>query len=208
MRLGIFGGTFNPIHFGHLRAAEEVRDKLAIDRVLFMPSGNPPLKVSGLIEASHRYAMTRLATSSNVNFLVSDLEVLKTEKAYTVDTLERLLEIYPGDELFFILGLDAFLDMPNWWQPERLSGLVDFIVVTRPGFDPADIGKSPYIEHSEGPGLWSLTSGKRVIHVNITAMDISSTNIRGLLKEGKGIKYLLPETVEQYIYSHRLYGQD
>ena len=208
MRLGIFGGTLNPIHFGHLRAAEEVRDKLAIDRIIFMPSGNPPLKVSGLIEASHRYAMTRLATSSNVNFLVSDLEVLKTEKSYTVDTLERLLAIYPGDELFFILGLDTFLDMPNWRQPERLSGMVDFIVVTRPGFDPADIGKSPYIKHMEGPGLWALSSGKRAIHVKITAMDISSTNIRRLLKEGKDIKYLLPETVEQYIYSHKLYGQD
>jgi len=208
MRLGIFGGTFNPIHFGHLRAAEEVRDKLAIDKIIFMPSGNPPLKVSGLIEASHRYAMTRLATNSNVNFTVSDLEVLKTEKSYTVDTLERLLEIYPGDELFFILGLDAFLDMPNWWQPERLSGMVDFVAVARPGFDPADIGKSPYIKHKEGPGLWVLSSGKRVIHVNITAMDISSTNIRDLLKKGKGIKYLLPETVEQYIYTYKLYSLD
>ena len=205
MRLGIFGGTFNPIHFGHLRAAEEVRDELAIDKIIFMPSGNPPLKISGLIEASHRYAMTRLATSSNVNFVVSDLEILKTEKSYTVDTLAQLLNIYPGEELFFILGLDAFLDIPNWWQPERLSGMVNFVVVTRPGFDPADIGKSPYITRKEGPGLWVLDSGKKVIQVNITAMDISSTNIRMLLKEGKNIKYLLPETVEQYIYTHKLY---
>lgn len=208
MRLGIFGGTFNPIHFGHLRAAEEVRDKLAIDKIIFMPSGNPPLKVSGLIEASHRYDMTRLATGPNVNFLVSDLEVLKTEKSYTVDTLKRLLEIYAEDELFFILGLDAFLDMPNWWRPEELTGMVDFVVVARPGFDPADIDKSPYIKHREGPGLWSLSSGKKVIHVGTTPIDISSTNIRELLKEGMSIKYLVPETVEQYIYRHNLYTQD
>lgn len=208
MLLGIFGGTFNPIHFGHLRAAEEVRDKLGIDKVIFMPSGNPPLKGSGLIEAFHRYDMTRLATSSNVNFAVSDLEILKTEKSYTVETFERLLDIYPGDELFFILGLDAFLDMPNWWQPERLSGMVDFVVVTRPGSDPMDICKSPYVRREEVAGIWSLDSGKKVVTVNITPMDISSTNIRKSVKEGKSIKYLLPETVEQYIYSHKLYSSD
>ena len=148
MRLGIFGGTFNPIHFGHLRTAEEVRYKLDLDRVIFIPSGNPPLKSLDLTDASHRYAMARLATKSNRYFDVSDIELKQPDKSYTVNTLQKLCELYPRDELYFILGLDAFLDMPNWWQPERLIRMVEFIVVPRPGFDTADIAKSPYMEDS------------------------------------------------------------
>lgn len=100
MRLGILGGTFNPIHFGHLRAAEEARERGNLNKVIFMPSGNPPLKTQDLIDASHRYAMARLTTASKVNFVVSDLEIRQIEKSYTVNTIQRLCEIYPGDELF------------------------------------------------------------------------------------------------------------
>lgn len=206
MKLGIFGGTFNPIHFGHLRAAEEVREKVNLDKVIFIPSGNPPLKSQDLIDAFHRYSMTRLATASNVNFVVSDIEINQTEKSYTVNTIQRLYEIYSGDELFFILGIDAFLDIPNWWQPELLMSMLDFIIVTRPGFDLSDITKSPYIEKSkEQSALYTLTSGKKALLINITPLDISSTNIRRLLKRGLSIKYLLPEAVEKYLHDYNLY---
>jgi nicotinate-nucleotide adenylyltransferase len=211
MKLGIFGGTFNPIHFGHLRAAEEARERGNLDKVIFMPSGNPPLKTQDLIDASHRYAMARLATASNVNFVVSDLEMRQTERSYTVNTIQRLYEIYPGDELFFILGIDAFLDIPNWWQPDVLTGMVDFILVTRPGFDLMDVLKSPYINK----GQWSmvngqgeeirLLSGRKALFLQMTPMGISSTEIRRILRGGKSIKYLLPDKVEEYIYQHNLY---
>ncbi len=222
MRLGILGGTFNPIHFGHLRAAEEARERGNLDKVIFMPSGNPPLKIVDLIDASHRYAMARLATASNVNFVVSDLEIRQIEKSYTVNTIQRLCEIYPGDELFFILGIDAFLDIPNWWQPDVLTGMVDFILVTRPGFDLMDVLKSPYINKGKGSKVnpvrsdasngvkgqgeeMRLLSGRKALVLQMTPMGISSTEIRRLLREGKSIKYLLPDKVEEYIYQHNLY---
>jgi nicotinate-nucleotide adenylyltransferase len=222
MRLGILGGTFNPIHYGHLRAAEEARFTINLDKVIFMPSGNPPLKTSDLIDASHRYAMTRLATASNIGFVVSDIEIRETEKSYTVNTIQMLREIYPEDELFFILGVDAFLDLPNWRQPETLIGMIDFVVVARHGFDLREIMKSPYIaghrtQFASGGGTErglqnidkaSLTSGREVIPVQMTSIGISSTEIRSFLKEGKSIKYLLPETVENYIYKHNLYHEN
>jgi len=204
MKIGILGGTFNPIHFGHLRAAEETRELVNLDKVIFMPSGNPPLKSVDLIEASHRYAMARLATASNVNFVVSDLEMRQTEKSYTVNTIHRLYEIYPGDELFFILGIDAFLDIPNWWQPDILTSMIDFILVTRPGFKLEEISKSPYVA-SLSSDFCFLTSGRKALVLRMTPMGISSTEIRRLLREGKSIKYLLPDKVEEYIYQHNLY---
>lgn len=226
MKLGILGGTFNPIHFGHLRAAEEARERVKLDKIIFMPSGNPPLKTIDLIGASHRYAMARLATASNVNFVVSDLEIRQIEKSYTVNTIQRLYEIYPGDELFFILGIDAFLDIPNWWHPDMLTGMIDFVLVTRPGFDLTDVLKSPYVkrqschceEQSSGAistneiappsacnDIFQLKSGRKALVLQMTPMGISSTEIRRLLREGKSIKYLLPDKVEEYIYQHNLY---
>ncbi|MGO9379406.1 MAG: nicotinate-nucleotide adenylyltransferase [Dissulfurispiraceae bacterium] len=212
MRLGIFGGTFNPIHFGHLRAAEEVRQILGLDKIIFMPSGTPPLKADLLAEASHRYLMTRLATGSNADFLVSDLEMRQDEKSYTVTTVERLQQMYPGDELFLILGLDAFLDLPIWKEPQRLVSLISFVVVTRPGADEARLAEFPLVEvlrPSDKPGLSSLllSGGRDSYVVRVSAFDISSTMIRRLVKEGKSVRYLLPEIVEQYMKSHRLYSQ-
>lgn len=206
MKLGILGGTFNPIHFGHLRAAEEARERVNLDKVIFMPSGNPPLKTVDLIDAFHRYAMARLATASNVNFVVSDLEIRQAEKSYTVNTIQRLCEIYPGDKLFFILGIDAFLDMPNWWHPDTLTGMIDFVLVTRPGFDLTDVLKSPYVQNADNElNQFDLKSGRKAFVLQMTPMGISSTEIRRLLSEGKSIKYLLPDKVEEYIYQHNLY---
>ena len=213
MKLGIFGGTFNPIHFGHLRAAEEVRYRLDLDKIIIVPSGNPPLKQHALADAPHRYAMAALAAESNAFFLVSDLEVRQDEKSYTVNTLQRLYKEYPGDELFFILGLDAFLDIPGWWQPDRLVSMIDFIVIPRPGTDPGEIANSPYIEAAppplgkgRGKGLpLRLKGGRSAILLDVTPLAISSTEIRALLRERKSIKYLLPEAVERYISAHNLY---
>jgi nicotinate-nucleotide adenylyltransferase len=210
MKLGIFGGTFNPIHTGHLRVAEEVRYSCGLDRVIFVPSGSPPLKTSELADARHRVAMTRVATQSNNHFDVSDIEMQASDKSYTISTVQKLCEIYPGDKLYFIMGLDVFLDLPNWREPERLISLIDFIIMTRPGFRLDDLQSSPFIGDSgcmsdSGIVNCCLKGGRTAVVAQVTACDFSSTVIRQLLKEGKSVKYLMPEAVEQYIASNRLY---
>ncbi len=222
MRLGIFGGTFNPIHYGHLRAAEESRFKNNLDKVIFIPSGNPPIKSSELADASARYLMTTLATHSNPDFIVSDIELRQTEKSYTINTIQSLKEIYSDDKLFLILGIDAFLDMPEWKQPEKIIEIIDFIIVARPGFNPSDVITSPYIKPDESlifnmnnikSPFFSddiiklqLLSGRNLFFSLITPIGISSTDIRKLIREGGSIKYLLPEKVEQFIYDNGLYN--
>lgn len=217
MRLGIFGGTFNPIHLGHLRAAEEVRFKADLDKIIFIPAGNPPLKTAELVDESHRYAMAKIATDSNKHFIVSDIELGQIEKSYTVNTIEKLIDIYQTDELFCILGIDAFLDMPNWWMTDKLINMIDFIVIERPGFNLTDIMSSPYIteckkmdtkdiDKKDRTSVYAcLSSGKKVFPIQTTHLNISSTAIRRLLMDNKSIKYLLPEAIEEYIYKNGLY---
>jgi nicotinate-nucleotide adenylyltransferase len=121
---GIFGGTFNPIHYGHLRSAEEVREKFGLDKILFVPAGSPPLKTEGIADALHRQEMLRLAVTDNKFFELSDIECRLPGKSYTVNTIEQLKEANPDAKFFFILGIDAFIDIPNWWQPEILITLL------------------------------------------------------------------------------------
>ncbi|MDP1759471.1 MAG: nicotinate-nucleotide adenylyltransferase [Thermodesulfovibrionales bacterium] len=216
MKLGIFGGTFNPIHYGHLTAAEEVKEKLGLDKIIFVPSGNPPLKDKELADAKHRYKMVKLAISKNRSLAVSDIEYKKKDKSYSVDTVEKLRRIYPGARLYFIAGIDAFIDIPNWWQPERLVSLADFIVISRPSFKFTGLASSPYLKINrsilkklDDAKLQTyktiLMSGNDIIMLNITPVEISATGIRKLIKRGKSIKYLLPEEVETYIITHKIY---
>lgn len=216
MKLGIFGGTFNPIHYGHLRAAEEARERLNLDKILFVPSGNPPLKIEGLTDAKHRYEMVRLAVAQNHFFDISDIECRRPEKSYSVDTLGELKGIYPDIAFFFILGIDSFLDIPNWWQPERLIELTNFVVISRPSFNFFDLLSSPYLSIDKSilkkldDGVMDLyttklSSGKAVSFLRLTPIGISATEIRSFVREGKSIKYLLPAVVESYIISNKLY---
>jgi nicotinate-nucleotide adenylyltransferase len=210
MRLGIFGGTFNPIHTGHLRVAEEVREICGLDKVVFMPSGNPPLKTNELVDVTHREAMTRLAADSNSDFVVSDIEMRDGDKSYTVHTVEKLRSIYSEDELSFIMGLDAFLDLPKWLEPERIISAIDFIIMTRPGYGCAEMKASPYVEGISRDAALGIThcrlkGGRQAMVVQVTGFDISSRGIRQLVSSGRSIKYLVPNVVEQYIASHRLY---
>lgn len=215
MRLGIFGGTFNPVHNGHLRTAEEARCKLKLDKVMFVPSGKPPLKETGAVGASHRFAMVALAAASNKDFIVSGLEAGKRGKTYTIDTLRKLCREYPGESMFLILGVDAFLDLPKWRQPRELTAMTDFAVVSRPGFGLDAVAGSPYVKGMEhragnnGISVLRLESGRRAFLLTVTALDISSTGIRRLIGQGKSVKYLLPASVERYIKKHKLYlGND
>lgn len=216
MKIGIFGGTFNPIHYGHLRAAEEVREKFKLAKIIFIPSKKPPLKTQDLLESEHRYKMTELALSGNGFFEISDIEFKRPGKSFTVQTLEELLKNFHDIDLYFILGIDAFLEIPTWWQPDRLMSLADFVIIARPPFRFVDLLTSPYMEASGDDlekldkaeiELYSTTlKSKRVaMALKIPLMDISATDIRRRIKEGKSIKYLLPESVESYIIANKLY---
>lgn len=216
-RLGIIGGTFNPIHYGHLAAAEEVRDRLKLDRVLFIPSFLPPHKQEeDMPSAVQRLEMVRLAVSGNSHFKVSDVEVKRGGKSYTIDTIDALLQQHPGAELYFITGLDSFLDIQTWRDWERLLKLCFFVVLSRPGYSFADLARIVFMKES-APDLAALDrqeteqvmmkSGDFKVYLErISLYDISSTDIRTRIHQARTVKYHLPEAVEHYIIENKLYA--
>ena len=215
-KLGILGGTFNPIHYGHLAAAEEVRARLKLDRILFIPSFLPPHKSEEDVpSALHRMEMIRLATSGNPHFEPSDIEIKRGGTSYTIDTIEALRQSSPGTELFFITGLDTFLEIKTWHAWEKLLRFCCFVVLSRPGYSFVDLTNIDFMKSAER-GLNDLDQGI-LKHVKIRPgaftlylemiplFDISSTEIRRRVKEGGNIKYLLPDSVEVYIIKKGLY---
>lgn len=216
-KIGILGGTFNPIHYGHLRAAEEVREMIGLEKILFIPSCNPPLKGFELARPEDRYEMTRLAIEENPYFDISDIECKRKGKSYTVETISELKGLMPEKDFYLILGIDSFLEIPQWYRPEELMGMTDFIVVSRPGFRFMELApmlgsrdKDKEILNKLDMGLTdieelNLSTGRKVMLMNITSLNIAATTIRRLVREGKSIKYLLPESVEYYIISNKLY---
>ena len=210
-RIGLFGGTFNPVHLGHLRAAEEVRIAFRLVKVIFMVSALPPHKdPSRIAKADHRYAMTQLAIRGNPHFEVSDYEMKKPGVSYSIDTVAWMKTHYPG-ELFFIVGLDAFRDIATWHRYDELLSLCHFVIMTRPGyhrFNLEDVLPNAIVRrytYDRRHDSYIHPSGYKIFHQSVTLMDISSTNIRELLYERRSIRYLIPLAVEDYIESHHLY---
>ncbi|MFA5515462.1 MAG: nicotinate-nucleotide adenylyltransferase [Desulfuromonadales bacterium] len=211
MRTGIFGGTFNPIHLAHLRLAEEVREACALERVLFIPAATPPHKtVAENVSFTQRLTMVRAAVAGNPAFFASDLEAQRTGKSYSVQTLEILRRQAPGDDFFFIIGMDSFRDLPLWKDYRRLFDLTNLVVVGRPGLEtveprqflPVAIqGEFCYDE----PLKFRHSSGTSVHFLKAKGLDISSTGIRRLVTEGRSIRYLVPPAVEEIIMKHGLY---
>jgi len=197
-RLGVMGGTFDPVHFGHLLAAERAREEFCLDEVLFVPAGRPPHKHSKAgADPWMRYRMTELAISTNENFFLSDMEIERDGPSYTVDTVKTLLELYRGVQIFFITGADAFLEINTWKSTAELLTLCSFVAVSRPGYNMDRIWKimKAFVEHPE----WHVFS------LGIPSPDISSTEIRKRVREGRTIKYMLPESVIDFIAEHGLY---
>lgn len=195
------GGTFDPIHYGHLVAAEVSREEFCLDKVIFMPSGRPPHKQQRIItDAEQRYLMAVLAVSSNPTFEVSRLEVDKDELTYTFDTVAELQRIYgENTKIYFITGADAVLELLTWYRIKELLGICSFIAVTRPGFDKYDLEQK----------IGEITSkyNSEIICIEVPLLAISSTDIRERCRNGKTIKYLLPEAVEKYIGEKGFYGE-
>ncbi|MGB6606724.1 MAG: nicotinate-nucleotide adenylyltransferase [Atribacterota bacterium] len=193
-RLGIMGGVFDPIHCGHLFAAEEARVEFRLDKVIFVPCHQPVHKrENNISDFKHRYIMAVLATSNNQFFEVSKAELNRPGPSYSIDTVKEFLNKYNhGVKIFFITGADAFLEVDSWYKSEKLIKLCQFVAATRPGYDLNKLDKK----------------FKKIIKImEIPALSISSTDIRRRVREGKSIKYLLPQEVEEYIYKKGLYSK-
>jgi nicotinate-nucleotide adenylyltransferase len=202
LKIGIMGGTFNPIHYGHMVTAEEALKQFKLDKVIFIPTGKPPHKTTVVLaNAEDRYLMTVIATASNKDFLVSRIEIDRKEKTYTIDTLRSLKQIF-GDTatLYFITGADAILEILTWKNTREITDLCKFIAATRPGYD---IRK---IEDLKEKLFGSLKKAEnRIFLMEIPALAISSTDIRSRIKNNRTINYLLPEGVCNYLLKHELY---
>lgn len=203
MRIGILGGTFDPVHLGHLLAAEAARESLGLERVLFMPAGQPWLKAhphaSGLTPGHHRLRMVELAVADNPAFQAGRHEVDRPGPTYSVDTLEALAaELGPGVSLYFILGQDALADFHRWKAPERVLELCRLAVAPRPGSQAPEWAEI-FTRHSLPAGQVTLLEAPQ--------LDISGTGIRRRVAEGRSIRYLVPNAVAEYIREQGLYRE-
>lgn len=190
-KIGILGGTFDPIHLGHLVLAEQVKEKLRLDQVIFIPSSSPPHKTKQkLSPAKDRYQMTKLALKDTPKFTVSDVELKRRGLSYTIDTLRELKKSYPDREMFFLTGSDVLNEVQTWKDPEEIYKLVQVVIAIRPGFDSFD--PENYF-------------AKKSIIVPIIGVDLSSTQIRERVKKGQSIRYLVLPKVEEYIKKKKLY---
>lgn len=200
-KVGIMGGGFDPIHFGHLLIANEALNIYGFEKIFFIPSGNPPHKKGHRASCEDRYIMSCMATLTNESFTVLDIEIKNKAKSYTINTVKKLMEIYEDTEFYFITGTDAVIEITTWHKYEELMGLCKFIAVNRP---------MPDARESEGKLLSLIDKYPGRIEVlKVPMLQISSTDIRQRLSEKRSVKYLLPTTVEQYIIKNKLYmGQE
>ncbi|MCH8919251.1 MAG: nicotinate (nicotinamide) nucleotide adenylyltransferase [Chloroflexi bacterium] len=199
MRLGILGGTFDPVHRGHLALAHAACDELGLDEVLFLPAGQPWRKAGRMIASNeHRLAMLRRALEGEAAFPVSTLELERPGPSYTADTLEALRDDRPEDELFSLLGEDALTDLPNWARPQRILELAMLAVARRADTSPKALEET----ERQLPGL-----GERVIWLKMSAVAVSATEIRERVRAGQPIGDLAPVTVEEYIREQGLYRE-
>jgi nicotinate-nucleotide adenylyltransferase len=213
MKIGIIGGTFNPIHFAHLRIAEEVREMFALDRVLFIPTASPPHKpLAGELAFRHRLQMVELALLDNPAFMASDMEGIRGGKSYSIDTLRALRQERPADEFYFIIGSDSFREICLWREYQAIFSLTNIVAMERPGTAVADplaalpiaiTGEFCYYAPEK---RLAHRSGYSVYYREGVPLDISSSAIRDLVHLGRSIRYLVPSGVANYIKEHRLYA--
>jgi len=221
LKLGLLGGSFNPIHNGHLAIARLVRDKLRLDQVLFIPTGDPPHKRDGsLAPAKDRYEMVRLALAGTPSFDLSDIEIRRTGKSYSIDTIHELARRFGSStELYFLIGLDAFLDLPNWKNPMELLRACRFVVVPRPGQSFRSLADMPLLPALSAQTLRQLDTGALpqldialpsclgIICLPIPPCSTSSSDIRQRIRQGTTTANMLPPSVQSYILQHRLYQE-
>jgi nicotinate-nucleotide adenylyltransferase len=220
-RIGILGGSFDPIHLGHLLLADEILELLQLDQILFIPAGAPPHKPArGLAPARDRYAMTELAIRGTARFAISDLELRRPGPSYTVDTLEELRATGgAGTEFFLLIGSETFLDLLSWRDPQRIARLARLVVIPRTGapFDPDGIQAQKVLAET-GLERWVRVDpphpapvafrGPGPFLVAVTSLPISASDLRRRAREGRSLAYRVPEAVRAYIVEHRLYREE
>lgn len=196
--LGILGGTFDPIHMGHLRMAEHVFQRMELEQIIFIPAYVPPHKLGqDFAPAADRYAMTELAVADNPHFIVSDMEIKRTGVSYTIDTIRELHRQYADKELHFIIGADSVAQLHTWHNIEEMLEMTTFVAVWRPGYEGA---MEELVRHL------GQRARERVLLLDTPVYDISSTEIRTRIREGRSLAGLVPGSVEKYIFEHGLYG--
>lgn len=218
VRLGLFGGTFNPIHNGHLAIARQTCQVLALDRILFIPTSDPPHKPQkNLAPAKDRFEMVRLAINSEPSFAISDIEIRRPGKSYSIDTVRLLQQEYGrGTNLSFLIGLDAFLDFPTWREPEALIKLCSFVVISRQGVSFQALSAMDLLPQLSLQSLADLDAGRisildvplgtnKLTCLVLPPSDVSASDIRMRIKQGLPVANLLPPLVESYILHHHLY---
>ncbi len=199
-RIGVFGGSFDPVHMGHLTIAQDAVEQLELERLIFMPAAIPPHKQGHtLAEGRHRFEMLQLATEGNLSFEVSDMELQRGGVSYTFDTMRQIQFEHPGAELFFIVGLDSLTILHSWKNVEQLLEICTVVPFARGGEDPAKIAEQIQLSN-----VWK----ERLLEclIRIHEVEISASEIRMRLAEGLSIRYLVPPEVEMYIAEHHLYG--
>jgi nicotinate-nucleotide adenylyltransferase len=214
VRLGLFGGTFNPIHVGHLRAAVEVREAFNLDKLLLIPSANPPHKsAENVASAEDRLEMVRLAVQGVPSLEASDVELTRRGPSYTIETLQYFNERFgPESAIHFIVGQDAFSEITTWKSYKALFATAHFIVMTRPGVKLASIEDFIHTHISEGYQYDSATNQyshpewRTIFCLNITHLDISASEIRQRIRQGRSIRFLVPDTVEAFVAKKELYS--
>ena len=221
LRLGILGGSFNPIHNGHLAIARQTREALELDQILFIPTGQPPHKHnSSLAPAQDRYEMVRLAIASDLTLAVSDVELRRPGKSYTIDTVRLLQQEYGAQtQLFFLIGLDAFLDFPSWQDPQALLELCQFVILSRPGqsfrslstvrlLPPIPYSSLADLDAERISQIKTPIRTQGLICLKLPPCPISASDIRARTRQGLPVANLLPPLVESYILRHHLYQED
>jgi nicotinate-nucleotide adenylyltransferase len=201
MRLGVFGGTFDPVHYGHLLLAEQCREQARLDEIVFIPAGIPPHKVAQTVATGpQRAEMLELATAGHAGFRVDRRELSKPDPAFTVETLAELRREDAARDLFFLMGADSLRDFPTWRQPARILELATLVVVNRAEVAAVDLEA---LRALAGADVES-----RLLHVSIPGMDISSSDIRRRVRSGQSIRYMTPRAVECFIDTHNLYRHE
>jgi nicotinate-nucleotide adenylyltransferase len=215
MKLGILGGTFNPVHNAHLQIAQEVRSRLQLDRIIFIPAATPPHKeLDGDIAFSDRLAMVELAIAAEPYFDASDIEAQRGGRSYSVDTLTQLQALHPADQLFFIIGSDSFLEIASWYRAPEIFTLCNIAVVERPEARVTDLlaalpvaMRGDFCYYPDEMRL-AHRSGFSVYYLPGTPLAISSSEIRSLVRTGQSIRQLVPDAVCDYIAAKRIYQHD
>lgn len=197
MRIGIFGGSFDPVHFGHLLLAEVCREQGSLDQVWFVPAVVSPHKQLDFpADGTHRAEMLRLAIDDHPPFFVSTIEIARGGVSYTVDTIEQIATERPDDELFLMMGADSLVEFPKWRSPERICELAKILVVGRPHAQPPDLAAL---------NVFGVKVAESAVHVSMPLLEYSSTEIRRRIRDGSSIRFRTPRNVGEYIFSHGLY---